>query len=116
MRHEGFDIQSIDVKSLNPAQRDALKRHLVRHAQAARTQAIRRAVARAVGLPCRLRPAMVVQTICEVTGKVWAAHVRRRDRWECLAQLRAMTDHELRDIGLSRSEIGATVFSDEPRH
>jgi uncharacterized protein YjiS (DUF1127 family) len=116
MRHEAFDIQSIDVHSLNPAQRDALKQHLVRHAHAARTQAIRRAFARAVGLPRRLRPAMVVQAICDATGKVWAAYIRRRDRWEDLAQLRAMTDYELRDIGLSRSEISATVLSDAPRH
>ena len=115
MRHETLDIQSINVQSLNLAQRDALKQHLVRRAHGARTQAIRRAFARAVGLSRWLRPAMVVRAICDATGKVWAAHLRRRDCWEDLAQLRAMTDYELRDIGLPRSEIRATVFSDLQR-
>lgn len=113
MRHESFDIGSIDVRSLNPAQRKALQRHLIRQAQAARTQAIQRSLAPVSMLLRRLRPALAVQAIRHVIGKVRTAHTRRRDRREELASLHAMTDHELHDIGLARSQISAVATSDE---
>jgi uncharacterized protein YjiS (DUF1127 family) len=108
MRHEAFDIGSIDVRSLNPKQRDALRRHLIREAHAVRARAIRWVLVRAFGL-LRWLPIAAMQKIY----KGWIVYRRRRDRLEGWAQLRAMTDYELRDIGISRSAIRGAVCSDE---
>jgi uncharacterized protein YjiS (DUF1127 family) len=105
MRHEPFDIASIDIRSLNAAQRNALKRHLVRRAHAARNQTIRRSSAGVVSLLRRALP--VIRTAFD---RLRAGYRRGRQRREGLAQLRAMSDRELRDIGLSRSQIRAAAF------
>jgi uncharacterized protein (DUF1330 family)/uncharacterized protein YjiS (DUF1127 family) len=109
MRHETFETASIDVRALSPAQRTALKLRLVREAHAARARAMQQAVARALRLPLWLKPATVLQVIEEVR----IACIRRRDRMQGVARLRAMTDYELRDIGLSRSEIRGAAWFDE---
>jgi uncharacterized protein YjiS (DUF1127 family) len=115
MRHEIFETRSIDVRSLSPAQRTALKLRLVREAHAARARAMRQAVARAFRLPHGLQPTIATRAIRRAIDKARTAYVRRRDRLNGLAQLRAMADYELRDIGLSRSDIrGAAWFGDRP--
>ena len=48
-------------------------------------------------------------------GALWTAHLRRREHWEDLAQLRAMSDPELRDIGISRCEIRGLAVCDKTR-
>jgi uncharacterized protein YjiS (DUF1127 family) len=112
MRHETFETGSIDIRSLSPAQRTALKLRLTREAHAARARAIRQTFMGVFGLFRRL-PIMTMRAIGEVVRRVRAAHIRRRDRCEGVAQLRAMSDYELRDIGLSRSGIRNAALSDE---
>jgi uncharacterized protein YjiS (DUF1127 family) len=115
MRHETFDTGSIDVRSLSAAQRHALQHRLIREAHGARIWAIRLAFARVSMFLRRLRSAIVVQAMRDAVNKAWAwtAHIRRRERLEGLASLRAMTDYELRDIGLSRSEVRAASLAGE---
>jgi uncharacterized protein YjiS (DUF1127 family) len=110
MRHETFDTGSIDVRSLSAAQRHALQHRLIREAHRVRIWAIRPAVARVSVLLRRLRSAVAVQAMRDAVNKAWTAHIRRRERLEGLASLRTMTDYELRDIGLSRSEVRAASF------
>jgi uncharacterized protein YjiS (DUF1127 family) len=115
MRHETFETVSIDVRSLSPAQRTALKLRLVREAHAARARAMQQVLARVFRRPHWLQPAVAV--IRRALDKARTAHVCRRDRLKGLAQLRAMADHELRDIGLSRSDIRGAVWSgNRPRN
>jgi uncharacterized protein YjiS (DUF1127 family) len=113
MRHETFDTGSIDVRSLSAAQRHVLQHRLIREAHGARIWAIRRAFARVSRFLRQLRSAIVVQAMRDAVNKAWTAHIRRRERLEGLASLRAMTDYELRDIGLSRSEVRAASFAGE---
>ena len=108
MRHEQLDIRAIDIRSLSPEQRHALKRVMIRRADAARAAAMRHAFARVFGPLGWLRPAMLKRLI----GRLQRAYGRRRDRLKAVAQLSAMTDYELRDIGLSRMEIKAAAWAD----
>jgi uncharacterized protein YjiS (DUF1127 family) len=39
----------------------------------------------------------------------WTAYLARRNEREAILQLRAMSDRELRDIGLTRSQIDGAV-------
>jgi uncharacterized protein YjiS (DUF1127 family) len=117
MRHETFETGSIDIRSLNTAQRTALKLRLIREAHGARARAMQQAVARAFRSPHWLQPAIAIRVIRRAIDKTRTAYVRRRDRLDGLAELRAMADHELRDIGLSRSDIrGAAWFGDRSGH
>jgi uncharacterized protein YjiS (DUF1127 family) len=45
----------------------------------------------------------------------WAAYMARRQQRLAVAKLRHMTDHQLKDIGLSRSQIEAAVRGDRDR-
>ena len=109
MRHEKFEAGSIDLRSLDSAQRQALQRRLTAEAHQARSRMIRRTFARVFLLG--RRPAVLSEAIRRLVGRAWAAYHRRRERLAELASLRAMTDYELRDIALSRSEIGGIIFS-----
>jgi uncharacterized protein YjiS (DUF1127 family) len=109
MRREIFDLRSLDVGSLSPAQRSALQRRLVRQAHAARTRALRDALAGIFRSLRWLRPAAVAKIIRQAR----AAYARRQSRLQGLASLHAMTDYELRDVGLSRSAIRAAAWMDE---
>jgi uncharacterized protein YjiS (DUF1127 family) len=111
MRHERFD-PFCDIRLLSASRRAALKQNFVRRAHAARAEAMRRSFAHAFGLIWRSL-SVAMQAIAEVIRRVWAAYRCRRDRLEGLAQLRAMTDYELRDIGLSRSGISRAALSEE---
>ena len=45
----------------------------------------------------------------------WAASMARRQQRLAVARLRAMSDHQLKDIGLSRSQIEPAVRGDRDR-
>ena len=112
MRHETFETRSIDARSLSPAQRTALKRRLIREAHAARARAMQQTFKRLFGLFRRL-PIIAARAIGEAVRRARGVHIRKRERRQGLAQLRAMSDYELRDIGLSRSGIRNAALSDE---
>ena len=95
MPDDGFDPHAYDVRFLNASQWAAHRRCMVRRVHAARRRAIRLAVMRifeGVGNACR----------------------RFGERQQARDTLRAMSDYELKDIGLARSGIEAAIRSGEP--
>ncbi len=84
-------------RSLSPAQWSAFKAHVIRHAHAAQAAAIRDAFARWATFMIRT-----------VRRKTRAWHRHRCER-RAAAEVRALSDRELRDIAVSRSEIDARV-------
>jgi uncharacterized protein YjiS (DUF1127 family) len=64
--------------------------------------------------PAEIRP--VVRRAGDAIRALWAGYRKLRTRRRELAELSAMDDMALRDIGISRLEIRATVRSDtDPR-
>ena len=47
------------------------------------------------------------RTVTRLVNNAIAVVIAQRERQATLAILRSMTDHELRDVGISRSQIGA---------
>jgi len=45
----------------------------------------------------------------------WTAYMARRQQRLAVAKLRTMSDHQLKDIGLSRSQIESAVRGDRDR-
>jgi uncharacterized protein YjiS (DUF1127 family) len=111
MRHERFD-PFIDIRLLSAARRAALKQNLVRRAHAARAEAMRSGLAHVFGSIWRGLN-LVMRAMSAGIASIRIALRRRRDRLDGLAQLRAMSDYELRDIGLSRSGIRTAALSEE---
>ena len=87
MRPAPRAITPFDWEALTPLQRSALTRDLVRQAHAARTRAVGRVL---LG---------------------WARYIRYRRRRRELAELAAMDDRALKDVGVNRFEIGAAIRS-----
>ena len=54
-------------------------------------------------------------TIAAAVKRVYAAYIAWRMRQAALATLRSMSERELRDIGLARSEIDHAVQSEAAR-
>lgn len=87
MRYARCTIRPPDWKALTPSQKGALTQLLIRRAHAARSRAIG-------GL---------------LLG--WARYIRFRRQRHQLAELAAMDDRLLRDVGVNRFEIGTAVRS-----
>jgi uncharacterized protein (DUF1330 family)/uncharacterized protein YjiS (DUF1127 family) len=94
MSDDGFDPHAYDVRFLTPVQWTAWKRSIVTRVHDERRRTIRRALARVWG---------VVRSVCR----------RLRQGQEARDALRAMSDYELKDIGLARSGIEAAIRCDE---
>ena len=54
-------------------------------------------------------------TICRIVGRMLLSAAKRREERRAIESLRAMSDHQLKDIGLSRSEIVHAVVTGRPR-
>ena len=52
--------------------------------------------------------------IGDLVRRCWREFLRWQDEQAAIAQLSAMSDRELRDIGLNRSEIGFVVQGERP--
>jgi uncharacterized protein YjiS (DUF1127 family) len=101
MRHAEIDFPAIDFSLLSSEQRERLKRHAIHRAKDDRDLALR---AMFTGLAAWLRRtgSAVVQ---------WrAANRKRRACRHAAAELNALDDRALKDIGVSRCEIGALAF------
>lgn len=107
MADDGFDPDARAVRQLSCRERAALKERLIAQAHEERRRVARRWAARtsrALRLAwCR---------ISELYGAALRRLVARQNRLAALRQLAAMSDLELRDIGLSRLEIKAAARSD----
>jgi hypothetical protein len=105
MADDGFD-SSAAVRHLSCRERAALKERLI-----ARAQDERRQVARRWALRTSLALRRVWRRISELYRAVMLRLIARQNRLAALRQLAAMSDLELRDIGLSRLEITAAARS-----
>jgi uncharacterized protein YjiS (DUF1127 family) len=95
-----FDITGFDDQPLSPQQRGALVQRVIREARADRARAIRGAVR---SLPARLWRA--VTATGSAIARLGRAFADRRRHGRQMAELQGLTDYELKDIGLRRSEI-----------
>jgi uncharacterized protein YjiS (DUF1127 family) len=55
-----------------------------------------------------------VRSIGAVLRRVWLAYLERRLHQQAAAQLHAMSDRQLKDIGVSRSQIDAALRGPDP--
>jgi uncharacterized protein YjiS (DUF1127 family) len=102
MRHEMIDFSILDYRRRTAEERTAVKRMALARAHAARRQALHEMLA---GLAIFLRKlaAMAVHWF-----KTWRA---RHARSIAAAELRSLSDRELKDIGVCRCEINALAFA-----
>jgi uncharacterized protein YjiS (DUF1127 family) len=95
-----FDFTFIDDQSLSPQQREALVQRVIREARADRARAIQGAVR---SLPAWLWKA--VSATGSAIARLGRAFADRRRHGRQMAELQALSDYELKDIGMRRSEI-----------
>jgi uncharacterized protein YjiS (DUF1127 family) len=95
---DGFDPFTADSRHLSPQQWIALRKYFVGQAEKERKRVIR-------------------QMGAAFASALWSAWKRLRRLREARSELYAMTERELRDIGLSRSGIEAAIsqIEAEPR-
>jgi uncharacterized protein YjiS (DUF1127 family) len=90
MPEDGFDPFAADSRHLSPQQWTALRKYVVSRAEEERKRVIR-------------------QMGAAFAGALWSAWNRLRRLRRARSELYAMTERELRDIGLSRSGIEAAI-------
>lgn len=119
-----FDQYLRDYHRLTPLERDAVVRQVLRDARVDRAEAMKvllRAglalAGKALRYGVRILRTAVVGTGAFV-GAAWCRYDRARRRRATAAQLYAMDDRELKDIGLRRGDIGYVLSgrSDPTRH
>ncbi len=117
MRHDGpGPDDAYEIRHFSCEERAALKAHLIARAHAERSRMLRQCVGAAVKPLALARRGLRHLFIAARTA---ARFLRARQRRMAeLRQLAAMSDLELRDIGISRMEIRAAAQSDSlwPRH
>jgi uncharacterized protein YjiS (DUF1127 family) len=64
--------------------------------------------------PSRTFACRAISLVAEAAGAAWSSYLRHCRELHGLARLSAMDDHELRDIGISRCEIRAAMWSEYP--
>ena len=84
------------------------KQQIVRRAEVARARALRGLVG---GVLRGLRTA--ASAVAATAGKWWRAYTLRRQRNAAVRELHALDDRELKDIGITRSEIEWVVDGDD---
>lgn len=55
-----------------------------------------------------------IGTLCRIVGRMLLSAARRREERRAIAALRSMSDHQLKDIGLNRTEIVHAVLTGRP--
>jgi uncharacterized protein YjiS (DUF1127 family) len=110
-----IDFSALDYQALSPAQRRAVVQVVVREARVARAKEIA-AVARAAWQGVSRTATLgwralrsVGRAASAATMAAWQRHQERRRLRRAAAQLYAMDDRALRDIGLRRGEIEFAV-------
>jgi uncharacterized protein YjiS (DUF1127 family) len=101
MRHEVIDFSMLDYRRLTAEERVVVKRWALARAHAERSRALREMLA---GFAAFLRKLAVM------TVQWCKARRTRRAQSIAAAELRSLSDHELKDIGVCRCEINALAF------
>jgi len=102
MRYREIDISAVQLGHLTPEGRIALKRLIIARAHAERSRILREMLAGFAGLLRRLG-ATVLRWI--------AARRLRHAQYVAAAELRSLSDRELKDMGICRCEINALAFA-----
>jgi uncharacterized protein YjiS (DUF1127 family) len=113
LNQDETDFASVDYRGLSGEQRAQLKQRIIARAHAERRQAMQDAIA---GL-ARLLVRVAARGIAMI-APWWAASRRRRAIAAAIDELQALDDYMLKDMGISRGEIGAVVRAcedDAPR-
>jgi uncharacterized protein YjiS (DUF1127 family) len=92
--------------TITPAQRDRLAREIIVCARIEQAKAMR-ALVRAVLLTW---PMTIARSILAATLHGWNVHQAWRARKQGIAELRALDDRHLKDIGLRRGEIESVIY------
>ena len=95
---------ALDYRNLTVDQRALLKQRILARAHAERRQAIRDAIVGLVPLLARIG-----LRVGSFVANWWKASRRRHIEAAAYAELHALDDIMLKDMGISRSEIGAVV-------
>jgi uncharacterized protein YjiS (DUF1127 family) len=98
--NRNFDFARFDYWSLSPQQRDALVQRIIREAHAEQARAVRAALRTLVVWLWKLTIAAGT-----VVARLGRAYADQRRYGQQMAELNGLSDHELKDIGLRRSEI-----------
>jgi uncharacterized protein YjiS (DUF1127 family) len=101
MRHEVIDFSMLDYRRLTAEERVVVKRWALARAHAERSRALREMLA---GFAAFLRKLAVM------TVQWCKARRTRRAQSIAAAELRSLSDHELKDIGFCLCEINALAF------
>jgi uncharacterized protein YjiS (DUF1127 family) len=99
-RNSGLHFGPTEYQSLSPQEQSVLVRRLIRQAQIDRANAIRAALTDLLGWLGRAAIAIGARF-----ARSYRAYAARRRYRQGMAELNALSDHELKDIGVRRSEI-----------
>lgn len=109
MSHDDFDPDRYEIRHFSCAERAALKAHLIARAHEERVRLLRRWAGTAIAPLAALRRGL--QKLFVVIQTAIRRALARQRRFAELRQLAAMSDLELRDIGIARMEIRAAMES-----
>ena len=98
--HFEFDFMHGNFQSLPAREQDALVRHVIRQAHADRAKAMRAVLRKPVVWLWN-----AATWLAKAFVRLGAAYVDQRRYGRQIAELQAFSDHELKDIGVRRSEI-----------
>ena len=110
-----FELGKFDPRDLTPLEWQQFKRHVIRNAHAARTQALRDlgfgmlSIARAAAAGGRHLVSLLADRAARLVEDSWQAYAVRRERRAAIRELAGLDDGMLKDIGLGRSEIQSAI-------
>ena len=113
VRDDGTEFRARDTRHLTPQQWSALRKRIIARAHDERKQAILQMVGATRRGIQRVR--IAIRWAIDALRKAFASRLAARKRLQDLRQLSAMSDDELKDIGISRLEIRAALCSREKR-
>jgi len=102
--HSELDFEHLDYRTLTPAQWDVLRRDVIRRAERARAEALR-ALFGQMSAALRRMVLALRDGAAAAASRWWRAYAERRQRRQDMAELLGLSDRELKDIGVRRSEI-----------
>ena len=108
MADDGFSHDTCAVRHLSCRERTALKERVMARAYEERRRLLRRwgtTIIQVLHLACRRASELHIAAMRRLTVRL--------ERAAALRQLAAMSDRELRDIGISRLEVRAATQSDD---
>lgn len=102
----GFDLATIDIRSLSHDEWIALKRQIIHRAHSERDKAISMAIGGALAWVWRSCRRLLKWSALRAA---WISHVKKRREQVAAAQLRGLNDQWLADMGLTRGDIESRV-------